>query len=473
MASKNIAFDQIPSSIRKPGKQIEFNTRLAVSTLPANRQLVLIVGQMLPTGTAEPLQSQTVFSDVMAAELFGRGSMAAIMAERAIKANPYLNLSIIGIPDDAQAIAASGSVKLAGTASGSGVISLYVGQTRVDISARNGDTAETLMATLQTAVSKLLDLPLTAEVSQAAVVLTARNKGAAGNDIILRVASTVAGITTTLTPMSGGAIDPDVKDALAAVFAGGHNILICPYATDEAITAFRDHLDAVSHPLEQRGAIGVAGWRKSFSTGTTLTRKINSGRFSVAWHNGSVMAPFEIAAGYGAVMASEEDPARPYNTLSVLGLDVTPLESRPGRTEQEAALYNGLTPLEVGAGDKVRIVRAISTYMVNDAGADDISLLDITTIRTLDYVRKAILERWELRFPREKLSERTRAKVRSETIDVLYKLEALEIIERVTENLEKLLVERDEQDPNRINTAIPADVVNGLHVMAGRIDLYL
>ncbi|WP_289626344.1 phage tail sheath C-terminal domain-containing protein, partial [Burkholderia pseudomallei] len=103
----------------------------------------------------------------------------------------------------------------------------------------------------------------------------------------------------------------------------------------------------------------------------------------------------------------------------------------------------------------------------------DPALLDITTIRTLDYVRKACQQRIALRFPREKLSEKTPPKVRSELLDVLYKLEELEIIENVDANKDKLIVERDLQDVNQLNAAIPCDVVNGLHVFAGRIDLIL
>ena len=63
--------------------------------------------------------------------------------------------------------------------------------------------------------------------------------------------------------------------------------------------------------------------------------------------------------------------------------------------------------------------------------------------------------------------------MRSEIIDVLLKLEELEIVECVMENLPGLIVERDSQDPNRLNAKIPVDVVNGLHVFAGRIDLLL
>ncbi|SPW34072.1 Mu-like prophage tail sheath protein gpL [Edwardsiella tarda] len=40
-------------------------------------------------------------------------------------------------------------------------------------------------------------------------------------------------------------------------------------------------------------------------------------------------------------------------------------------------------------------------------------------------------------------------------------------------NKNKLLVERNGKDANRLDAVIPADVVNGLHVFAGRVDLYL
>ncbi len=88
-------------------------------------------------------------------------------------------------------------------------------------------------------------------------------------------------------------------------------------------------------------------------------------------------------------------------------------------------------------------------------------------------MRKACRERIALRFPREKLSSRTAPKVRGELLDVLAKLEDLEIVEAVDDNKDGVIVERDSQDPNRLNAKIPVDVVNGLHVFAGRIDLLL
>ncbi len=473
MASPNISFDSIPSSIRKPGKYFEFNTKLAVRTLPANEQKVLLIAPMLSTGLQAPLTTVDIFSDEEAAVYFGRGSIAHLMARSAIKSYSYVRLSMIGVLDSDAGVAATGTITLSGPSTSSGQVSLLINNTQIDIAVANGDSASALATKLQAAIAAVDDLPVTASVAGAAVTLTCRHKGAVGNEIAVTSTITATGVTATIVAMNAGAGDPDITPALAAVYGAGHNIIACPFSTSTALTAMRTHAEAVSGPLEKRGVITVAGWRGTLATGTTLSASQNDGRGSIAWHNGSAKTNAEIAAGYAAVIASEEDPARPLNTLVIKSLDVTPLAKRPSRNEQENALYNGLTPLEIGSGDTVQIVRAITTYTKNAAGTDDVSLLDLTTIRTLDYVRKACDTRISLRFPREKLSDKTAAKVRSELLDVLYKLEDLEIVEAVDDNKGLLIVERDSQDVNRLNAAIPTDVVNGLHVFAGRIDLYL
>ncbi|WP_036385380.1 tail sheath protein, partial [Microvirgula aerodenitrificans] len=310
MASPNVSFDSIPSSIRKPGKYFEFNTKLAVRTLPGNLQKVLAIGQRLASGTQPALVPVDVFSDEQAAQLFGRGSAAHLMAHAAITANPYLQLTVIAVDDATAGIAASGTVTLTGPATGAGIVSLYVGAARVDVAASSGDTAAELATALKTALAAKADLPLTATVAAGVLTLTARNKGSFGNDIVVSSAVSAPGVTATVAAMSGGAIDPDLADALAAVVGGGHHILVSPFADGTSLTAIRAHLEFVSGPMEQRGAIGVFGWPGTLATGTTLAGQINSGRITGAWHRGSVRLPAEIAAGYAAVLAFEEDPAR-------------------------------------------------------------------------------------------------------------------------------------------------------------------
>jgi phage tail sheath gpL-like len=254
---------------------------------------------------------------------------------------------------------------------------------------------------------------------------------------------------------------------------GGYTILVPAWYSQTALTALRTHINTYTDSVEQQSILGVGAVTSTISAATALAASLNSGSISLALMPGTTSTARQLAAAYAAMIASEEDPARPLNTLVLTGIAVPPVAKRLGRTEQETCLKNGVTPLEVGAGDVVQIVRAVSTYTKSAAGADDVSLLDLTTMRTLYYVRQACRERIRLRFPREKLSNKTPIAVRSELLDVLKKLEDLEIVEAVDDNAAGLVVERSAQDANRLNASIPTDVVNGLHVFAGRIDLLL
>lgn len=474
MASPNISFDNIPASIRKPGKYLEFNTRLAVRTLPANAQEVLILGQRLAGGEVLALTPTRVFSDAEAAAYFGQGSMLHRMARAAIRANPYISITCLALDDAAASVAASGSVTLTGAATGSGVATVQVGVDLVQVAVASGDTAADIAAALAVQASQQPDLPVSFTAAAGVLTATARHKGAQGNAIKLAARCTATGLAALVSAMAGGETDPSIAAALAVVASAGHNVIITPYADQAGLSSLREHLDFTGGPLEQRGAVAAYALAGTLASATTCAGQVNHGRISGALLRGARRLPWEIAAAFGAVIASEEDPARPLNTLVLTGVDAPDVADRLTRTEQEVLLRNGVTPLEVGPdGTSVQIVRAITTYTVDAQGVQDVSLLDLTTIRTLDYVRKAVRERVALRFPREKLSSRTPPAVRGEILDVLRKLEELEIVEEVDANTDGVLVERDSQDVNRLDAKIPVDIVNGLHVFAGRIDLLL
>ncbi len=474
MASPNIPFDEIHASIKKPGKYFEFNTKLAVRTLPTNDQRALLIGQRLATGSLAALSAVQVFSDAEAEALFGAGSMLHRMVRAAIKAYGYMDITCIGLDDAEAGVVASGTVTITGPATGSGVLTIRVGTDLVQVAVASGDTASEIAAALKAQADEQTDLPVLATVNAGVLTLTSKHKGTLGNAIKVSASSTASGVTATATAMSGGQVDPTIATLLALVADAGHNLLITPYTDQDNLVALREHLNFVGGAMEQRGALGIYALVGTLAQATTLAGAVNSGRIGGAGVRGVRRLPWEIAAGVGAVVASEEDPARPLNGLPVLGMDVPDIGDRWTRNEQEVLLKNGVMPLEPSAdGTVMQIVRAISSYTKDGQGIQDVSLLDLTTIRTLDFTRKAVRTRLALRFPREKLTARTEGAVRGEVLDVLYKLEALEIIENVAANAKLLIVERDSQDPNRLNIRIPVDVVNGLHIIAGVIDLYL
>jgi phage tail sheath gpL-like len=474
MASQNIAFSSIPSSIRKPGKYFEYNAALAVRSLPTNLQRVLIVAQMLTSGaTATANAVVQVFDSETAAALFGRGSQAHRMVKAALNANRYAQLFVLPVADAASSVAATATVTASGAATTAGTLVLTVCGVRAEVAVASGDTAATFATNLNAALALLTDLPVTRSVAAGVVTLTQRNKGTVGNAHLVKVSGTVAGLTVAATAFTGGTLDPTLATALAAAFGGGHEILVVPYSTGTPLTDLRTHLNAVSDPMERRPAIGVYASGGTLSAATTQAGTLNGNRLTAGFLKNSSTPAEELAGMYASVVAFEEDPARPLNTLVLTGAVAPDVADRLSRTEQESCLANGVTPLEWGPGDVVQIVRAVTTYTLNPSSVADVSWLDLTTMRTMDYVMKAMRTRVELRFPRDKLSAKTPARVRSELLDVALKLEELEIVENVDKWANDLVVERDSQDVNRLNAKIPVDVVNGLHVFAGRLDLIL
>ena len=211
-------------------------------------------------------------------------------------------------------------------------------------------------------------------------------------------------MTVATVQPSGGLIDPDLATALAGVFTSSLEVIVWPYANQTALTTLRTHLKDRGAALEMRGAVGVYGATGTLGAATTLAGQVNHERITCAFLPGSPTPAYELAAAYAAVIAFEEDPARPLNTLALVPVVVPPLASRLSRTEQEACLANGVSPMEVGPGEVVQIVRAITTYTLDPQAVLDIAWLDLTTIRTMDYVRTSVRSRMALRFPREKLS---------------------------------------------------------------------
>ncbi|VVE14733.1 bacteriophage Mu tail sheath family protein [Pandoraea anapnoica] len=472
MSSPNVTIYQIPPG-RKPGHYFEFNTKAALNTLPANDQSMIIVGQRTTEGQLDALVPLDIYSEDQAADAFGNGSLAHIAVTAALTANRYLALTVIAVDDAAAGQPAHGTVTFDGTATADGAFALFIGNARVDVKVSSGDDADTVAASLVDAITQAVKLPVTATATAGAVTITAKNKGEFGNGIVTSQLNQALGITATLTPFAGGLNDPDIAPALAKVFGAAYTIYAICWATETALTKLRDHVNAVSHPLEQRRTMGFAGTSTTLASATTLAGDLNGERVTIAWHPQSLCLPAQIGPAYAATVATESDPARPFDNLAIPGLDVTPVAAWPGRTEQEKALHNGVTPLQMGPGNAVQIVRAITTYTETPEGTEDPSLLDITTVRSLDYTAKSCKTRIDLRYPRSKIAAKTPANVRSDLLDVLYTLEQMEILRFIDKYKDGLIVEEDLQEVGQLCAAIPAPVVPGFHVLAARIDLYL
>src|SRR5579864_1833189 len=106
---ENVSFASIPVDIRTPGQYIEFDNSKAVGGLPSQPRRILVMGQMLNTGTATASTPYRVFNANQAVGLFGRGSQLADAVFWAKKGNPYTEMWAVGIADNGAGVAATGT----------------------------------------------------------------------------------------------------------------------------------------------------------------------------------------------------------------------------------------------------------------------------------------------------------------------------------------------------------------------------
>ena len=492
MSSPDITFTTIPASIRKPGVYTEENTSNALQGLSPLSNTVCLIAQQTTSGAQPANTPVKIFSESDLILYCGAGSVAHLAGLAALSANPEVALTVLPLADAVGGAPAVGSFGITGIAGNAGNINFWVGDENINVSVATGDTAVTIANNAKLALSQVsIETPVTVGVTGTNhIELTAKNKGTLGNQIALSVKASagLTGLAFGVTGMNAGSGDPVLGNYLtpgtpmAAVVNGGYNIFISTLNDATNLGSLASMINFASSSTEQRRAVGIFGLTDLTATyaaietlcGTTL----NNGRFSAAYlsyasDNLAKTTAFEIAGAYGSVIASSDDPAVPYDGLVLTPIAPPAVIDRFSRTTQEDLLHNGVTPLAVIPGEQVAIVRAISTYTVNSLNVPDPTLLDITTIQTLDYVAAQVRQRLTLRFPRSKLSSRTASKVRAEVLDVLYLLQSLEIVQNVKQYESGVIVETDTQDFTRLDIKIPTNIVVGMHIVAALLELIL
>ena len=145
-------------------------------------------------------------------------------------------------------------------------------------------------------------------------------------------------------------------------------------------------------------------------------------------------------------------------------------------SERQSLLTSGIATQYTESG-YMRVERAITTYQTNAFGDSDNSYLDSETLHTLAYVTRQLRTCITSKYPRHKLANDgtrfgagqavvTPSIIRAELIALYAKLEKKAIVENADLFAQYLIVERNEDDPNRIDVLLPPDLVNQLRVFA-------
>ena len=489
-----ISFDRVPIDVRTPGQYIEFDPSQAVGGLATVRNRILVVGQRLDAGEVAAATPKLVTSVEQAERFFGRGSMLANMIVALRKVNSWTETWAIALDDDDAAAAATGSITFGGTVTQPGTINLYIAGTRVRVGVGTGDALGDLATAAADAINEQTDLPVTAQANGTTpeqVDITARNAGEAGNDIDIRTnyyqGEEIPGdVTVTISDMTTGSANPDISPAIDAVSDSHYTTWILPYTDQANLDALATEMDRRWGPMVQLEGHAYLGAAGTLSSLQTLGDNQNSPNISIIGADSSPTPPWYWAAAFGGTCAyyGHIDPARPFQTLPLTGVMAPFEQDRFDQAEREILLNDGITTFNVADDGTVRIERAITTYQTTDAGVPSIAYLDVNTVLTLAFLRYTTRVRIAQKYPRHKLADNgtnfgagqaivTPNVIRAELITLFRQWEQAGLAENAEQFKEDLIVERDSNDPNRLNALIPPDVVNQFRVFAGKVQFRL
>lgn len=476
-----ISHNSIPNNLRTPLAFVEFDNSGAVSGTPAPLHQTLMISLKNESGTAETGEVTRIQSPNAAVEAFGAGSMGALMSKAFFENNQEGNLYALAL--EPVGTASKGAIEVIGTPSNGGVINLYIAGKRVQVVIpQKSDNAK--MHELVTNAINAEMLPVTAEVAGDKVELTARWVGETGNDTsILANYHTgevlPSGIDVKITKMADGSGAPDLTEAIIALGQDWYQHIIMPFNDTANINALRDELMLRWGPMQQIDGMAYIARNGSFGELSSFGLERNDHVLSCLGIYGSPTPSYMVAAAYGAVASKHMaiDPARPLQTLVLKGVLAPKVADRFERNERNLLLYDGISTVTINDGNEVQLERAITMYRTNASGLPDPSYLDIMTPHTLSYWRYAVRTRITQKYPRHKLADDDAnispgqavvkpKTIRAELIALYSELEWAGLFENIDHFKESLIVERNQNDRNRIDVLSKPDLVNQFMIYA-------
>lgn len=487
-----ISFNEVPAGGLTPFFFVEIDNSGAFAGENTIPWKILLIGQQLATKTA-PLEVTQITDLAQAIALFGAGSQLAAMVEAFLASNKSQPLHVLPLSDAAGSAAASGTIAFSGTATAAGSVKLMVGGRYLEVGVEATDTAAEIATAVAAAIQAASKLPVTASATGSTVTLTAKNKGAAGNEIDVRVnhyqgETLPTGVTATLVAMSGGSVDPD----LSALGVSGllsnrwFQAIAQPYTTTAALAYMETELTSRWKADTQRGGVLFVAKNAAFSTLTSFGAALNS-PFLVALNARNVpTTPWEFAAEAAGIVAYQAaiDPARPLQTLAFSWAKAPTQSQENNWTENETLLQSGVATFTVAADRTVRVQRMVTTYKTSPTGAADPSYRDVETVYTLQAIRYDWATYMGNKYHRHKLADDganfgagqaviTPKVGRAEAINRFKVWEASGWVEGVEDFKANLVVERNASDVNRLDFLLPPNLMNQFRVGASQIRFIL
>jgi phage tail sheath gpL-like len=488
-----ISMNQIPNNARTPYFYVEFDTSKAQQGAALQVYTALLIGQRLAAGTKPEGQIDLVTSESQAKQYYGAGSMLASMVASFLKDNKVTALKCIALDDLGAGVAATGDVLFGGASIKAGTLAMKIAGRRYAVGVSEGDTPAEVATALVAAITADADAQMGAAVNGGTpeqVDFTAKHKGVVSNEVDIRTNPESddvlpENLTAVITGMSGGTGNPDIATAITAIGDIQFHVIGQPYTDATNLDALETELTDRFGPIRAIEGHSFTAKRESVANLITFGDGRNSPHVTTMGIAGP-SNPWDWAANQAAVAAfyAPIDPARPFQTLAMTAIDAPKESELFTQDERNLLLNDGIATFAVDAGGVVRVERFITMFQENSFGSPDTSLLDANTLFTLSYLRFDFRAHFAAKYPRHKLADDgvrfgpgqaiiTPLIGKAEAIAKFRQWEELGLVENIDQFKRDLIVERNAQDPNRLDFLLPPDLINQFRIGAAQIAFLL
>lgn len=390
-------FDFIPDALRFPGAFVEIDPSRAGSSddMPA----VLLVGHKLAAGTApagEIIIGSSI-EDVMT-KAGGRSMLADMMRDFRAR-DPYSDVFILPLSDNAAGVFATATITVTAAATADGTLQLYIDDRLVSVAITSTMTTANIATAIAAAITAAVpaallngkNIPCDASATASVVTLTALHKGTGGNSLDLRTNMfaddrTPTGLALTISGFANGAGDPALPNVDVLLEPRWFKSIVLGINNTATLTGWHAAMLKRYQPPIQQESQGYVAHRGDYAAAYALGDTLNYPLLSVLSLELNPVSTWRGAAIYAAACSYK--------------LQSSPGESLEGRllanmkgvkyhtfTQANSLLFKGISIMEIDAAGNCYVKRPISTYQKRSDGSADDAYLDINTIAILGRIR--------------------------------------------------------------------------------------
>jgi phage tail sheath gpL-like len=469
--------------------------------LPSINLRALLVGVMTAAGSATHDVAVPIGSQAMADAHFGAGSELSRMFQAYYSNNFANEVWALPVAEPTGGAPGTGAITITAAPTAAGTIHLYIAGTHIPVNIATTDTVSDIATAIADAITTatadgIPTLPVTATAAAGVVTLTSVFKSVNANEITVSLnyygtrgsEFTPIGLGITLPAtglLTGGVGTPVFSNAISNIQKEAFEFVAMPYTDSNSLVAWDQEYGFTD--------TGRWGWNRQ-QFGMVFSAKRDTYDNLVLWGQGNnsavetvmgfeqtTLSPmFECAASYAAKAqrALVNDPARPLQTLALNNIKACPLQDRFNWGELNTlAAGSGIAIQAVGSDGQPMILREQTCYQTNLYGAPDDAYELVTTLETLATLLRNQKYAITSKFPRSKLADDgtkfgpgqaivTPGIIKAELVNE-YQIDMWNgLVENLAAFKANLIVERDPNDPNRVNVLYPPDLINQLRVFA-------